>query len=193
MAEEDKKNDAPAAESDGDTPEGEEGTEGAEGENAPKSKKKLFIIIGGAVALLAIIGIVLFLFVLKPTPDEKTMDEGTEGLDINSLDGAQLENAPPVYKDLEPLSVNLLTERGNRFLKIKLTLEYAGPVDDVTYAEAVPRIEDDLNTYLRQLRPDDLKGTANIYKLKEDLLIRLGQSSHPLNLKNVLFRELIVQ
>jgi len=189
MADDDKKDDSPTEEAEGDTPEGEEGAA------APKSKKKLLIIIGGAVALIAIIVAVLFLFVFKSEPEETDAmaADGAGGVDINSIDGGALVIGPPVYKDLAPLNVNLLTERGNRFLKIKLTLEYQGPVDDVIYAEAIPRIEDDLNTYLRQLRPDDFKGTANIYKLKEDLLLRLGQSSHPLNLKNVLFRELIVQ
>ena len=47
--------------------------------------------------------------------------------------------------------------------------------------------------YLRELRAQDLSGSAGLFRLKEELLVRLNTSVAPAEVKDVLFREMLVQ
>ncbi len=99
-----------------------------------------------------------------------------------------------VFFDLPELLVNLNSNsRRPSFLKITVSLELENP-DDVTRIESVkPRIIDNFQVYLRELRIDDLRGSAGIYRLREELLARVNVSVHPATVKNVLFKEVLVQ
>jgi len=57
----------------------------------------------------------------------------------------------------------------------------------------MPRILDNFQVYLRELRLDDLKGSAGMYRLREELLLRVNAAVQPVQVKDVLFREMLVQ
>jgi flagellar FliL protein len=57
----------------------------------------------------------------------------------------------------------------------------------------MPRIIDNFQVYLRELRLDDLRGSAGIYRLREELLMRVNTAAQPVHVKDVLFREMLVQ
>ena len=57
----------------------------------------------------------------------------------------------------------------------------------------MPRILDEFNVYMRELRPEDLDGAAGIFRLKEELLMRINQAVAPTRVKDVLFQEFLVQ
>ena len=59
--------------------------------------------------------------------------------------------------------------------------------------EQLPRVLDGFQTYLRQLRPEDLDGSAAMLRLKEELLRRLNLAIQPPVVKDILFKEIIVQ
>lgn len=112
---------------------------------------------------------------------------------------AKPEGPPPVggatvFYDMPELLVNLSdTNRRSVFLKIRVSLEL-GSAQDVPKVEAVmPRIIDNFQTYLRELRVEDLKGSAGMYRLREELLIRVGAASAPARINDVLFKEMLVQ
>jgi flagellar FliL protein len=46
---------------------------------------------------------------------------------------------------------------------------------------------------LRELRVEDLSGSASVYRLKEELLRRVNLAVEPVKVKDVLFREMIIQ
>ena len=54
----------------------------------------------------------------------------------------------------------------------------------------MPKIIDNFQTYLRELRIDDLKGSAGMYRLREELLIRVNAGAAPIKIKDVLFKEM---
>ena len=56
-----------------------------------------------------------------------------------------------------------------------------------------PRIIDHFQVYLRELRVEDLRGSAGIYRLREELLARVNAAVKPTKVENVLFREVLVQ
>ncbi|MFX9073467.1 flagellar basal body-associated FliL family protein, partial [Acinetobacter baumannii] len=59
--------------------------------------------------------------------------------------------------------------------------------------QTLPRIIDNFQVYLRELRLDDLKGSAGMYRLREELLLRVNMAAQPVKIKDVLFKEMLVQ
>ena len=57
----------------------------------------------------------------------------------------------------------------------------------------LPRIVDNFQVYLRELRLDDLRGSAGVYRLREELLARVNTAVRPAKIKDVLFKEMLVQ
>jgi flagellar FliL protein len=57
----------------------------------------------------------------------------------------------------------------------------------------MPRIMDNFQVYLRELRIEDLKGSAGMYRLREELLVRVNAAAAPAKVRDVLFKEMLVQ
>ena len=57
----------------------------------------------------------------------------------------------------------------------------------------MPRVMDAFQTYLRELRPTDLDGSAGLYRLKEELTRRVNAAVAPNRITAVLFKEIVVQ
>jgi flagellar FliL protein len=174
--------------------------DGGEGD-APKAgggKKKLIIIAGAAVLVLALAGGGAFFFL---SGGEKHA-EGGEGGEHGEVAAAEEEHkeepvdphAPPVFVVLPEILVNLTTsERRPSFLKLGLTLELNKAEDLAEFNKVSPRITDAFQVYLRELHATDLKGSAGSYRLREELLTRVGAVAHPLKIRDVLITDLIVQ
>ena len=160
-------------------------------ETAPKAggKKKLLIIVG-LVILLIVGGLAAAYFtgLLDPVIEMITGDEAAEGGSEETT-----ESGPTVFYDLQEILVNLNTGGGkSTFLKIRVSLELQKA--DIPKIESImPRIVDNFQTYLRELRIDDLKGSAGMYRLREELLIRVSAAAAPTKIKDVLFREMLIQ
>jgi flagellar FliL protein len=172
--------DANAAALDGE-PEVEEGAEGEQ----PKSKFKLklppmkFLIIGAAALVLIGGGVGAYFFFFSAPPEHK----------------AEAHVVPAVFVDLPEILVNLSNPSGERtqYLRIKVVLELPDQkmVEQIT--PIMPRVMDAFQTYLRELRPSDLDGSAGLYRLKEELTRRVNVSIAPARINAVLFKEIVVQ
>lgn len=164
-----------------------ESEEGQEGEQpaAKKSKKKLIII---AVILLVLIGGGVAGFLLMSGKSEEHKEEEI-ALDEH---GNPVNNS--VYYTLPQFLVNLnATGKSQVFLKTTVILE-VGKQSDIPYIESnMPRLVDGINTYLRELRSSDLAGSAGIQRLREEILLRVNKTIAPVEVKDVLFKEIIVQ
>ncbi|MDG2033306.1 MAG: flagellar basal body-associated FliL family protein [Rhodospirillales bacterium] len=149
-------------------------------------KKKLLIIVG-AVFLLLIGGgaAAYFTGLLDPLlgDSEEASAEGVAG-----GEGAA------VFLDLDEMIVNLNTSgRRQTLLKIKVALELASQADLVTIQTVMPRVVDNFQTYLRELRVDDLSGSAGLYRLREELLTRVNVAVQPAKVNAILFKEMLIQ
>jgi len=101
---------------------------------------------------------------------------------------------PSVYYDLPDMLVNLNTRDSRQhFLKISVSLELSSQEDVVAVEEIMPRIIDNFQVYLRELTLDDLRGSAGLYRLREELLRRVSTASGSAGVRDVLFREMLVQ
>lgn len=152
-------------------------------------KKKLIIIIA-VVLLLAIGGIAAAYFtgLLQPIIELITGEE----VAVEEEEKVEKENA--VFFPLEELIVNLNTGgRKSTFLKIRISLELADGGDISRIESVMPRIMDNFQVYLRELRIEDLKGSAGMYRLREELLTRVNAAVAPAKIQDVLFKEMLVQ
>jgi len=161
-----------------------------EGESPPKKKfsGKMIVLIAAPILLLLIVGAVLyFLGVLDPLLG-KTEEMGEE-------EEMVVEPLPVGhFHDLPNLIVNLReTGRKPTFLKLAISLELNTPEDVAAIDQVMPRIIDNFQIYLRELRIDDLRGSQGLHRLREELLRRVTVAARPIEVRDVLFREMLVQ
>ena len=146
----------------------------------PKSKFKLIVMI---VAVLAVLGggaASYFLFFRHHGEEQK----------------AEAPQAkPPVFVDVPDMLVNLVGAPGDRvqYLKVKLVLEVKEEKQVEAIKPNLPRVTDIFQTYLRELRPADLNGSAGLFRLKEELTRRVNNAVAPIQVSAVLFKEIVVQ
>jgi flagellar FliL protein len=101
---------------------------------------------------------------------------------------------PTLFVDLPEMLVNLNTgSRTQSYLKLKVALELDDPAVPPKLDQVMPRVLDSFQVYLRELRSDDLGGSAGLYRVKEELLLRVTAAVQPLAVKDVLFKEMLVQ
>ena len=99
-----------------------------------------------------------------------------------------------IFMDLPDMLVNLQsTGRKQSFLKIHVALELENPADQPKVDAVMPRIVDSFQVYLRELRTDDLQGAAGMHLLREELLSRVSLAVQPVKVKDILFREILIQ
>ena len=102
--------------------------------------------------------------------------------------------APPVYLDLPEIIANL---NGNAqrpsYVKLNVRLELARAQDAERIRQVMPRIQDMFQTYLREMRPEELRGSAGSYRLREELLGRANIAVAPAHINAVLFIQMLIQ
>lgn len=99
-----------------------------------------------------------------------------------------------VFYDLPEMIVNLVSNtKKPAYLKIHLSLELDENEDIVTLERLLPRVIDHFQVFLRELRVDDLNGSAGIYRIKEELLRRVTIAVYPVEIRDVLFKEMLIQ
>jgi flagellar FliL protein len=115
-------------------------------------------------------------------------------------DGQKKEQAaaqpakPAVFYNLPEMLVNLNSGgRRTSFLKISVSLELENATDIPRIEAVMPRIVDNFQIYLRELRVEDLRGSAGLYRLREELLARVNNAAQPARVNDVLFKEMLVQ
>jgi flagellar protein FliL len=152
---------------------------GAEAVRPPRGKLKLII---AAVGLLVIIGAsATWFFVFRHSGEEMHAEAPPP--------------KPPSFVEVPDMLVNLVGAPGERvqYLKVKVVLE----VKEEKLVEAIkpsmPRVTDIFQTYLRELRPADINGSAGLFRLKEELTKRVNLAVAPTQVSAVLFKEIVVQ
>lgn len=105
-----------------------------------------------------------------------------------------VEQTPSLFLKLPELLVNLNTKnRRQNYLKVVVTLEIGKPEDLKKLEEMQPKIIDAFQVYLREVRPEDMKGSTGIYRLREELLRRVSVIVQPIEVRDVLFQDVVMQ
>ncbi|MGC8476718.1 MAG: flagellar basal body-associated FliL family protein [Acetobacteraceae bacterium] len=102
--------------------------------------------------------------------------------------------SPPVFITLPPMIANMNTSPSRpRYIKLKAEIEVSAGKDAAAVTRLMPRIVDLFQTYLREVRPGDLRGAAGTYRLREELINRADVAVAPARIRDILFVQMIVQ
>ena len=159
----------------------EDKTEGGEGAAAPKKGKlKLIIAIVGFLVVVGG-GAGGWFFFMRGHGEEQHAEAPPP--------------KPPSFVDVPDMLVNLVGAPGERvqYLKLKLVLEVKEEKQVEAIKPALPRVTDLFQTYMRELRPSDLNGSAGLFRLKEELTKRVNLALAPNQVNAVLFKEVVIQ
>jgi flagellar FliL protein len=100
----------------------------------------------------------------------------------------------PVFFDMPDIAANLnATGRRASYIRLRSKLELSKPEDAAAVQAAMPRLLDLFNTYLREMRPEELRGSSGTQRLREELIARANLSIAPARVTDVLFTELLLQ
>jgi flagellar FliL protein len=105
-------------------------------------------------------------------------------------------NGAPVFWPAKPMEilVNLRTDNPRpTFLKLSVSLELERAEDGAKIGDVMPRVTDTFQVYLRELRADQLQGSAGLLRVREELLARINAAVRPVRVKDVLFTEMLIQ
>jgi flagellar FliL protein len=195
-----------------------EGEAGADGEDAAAGgKKKLpmkMLIIAGVAGVLVLGGggAGAYMF-MKPKPaaeadahgahgekaakpkKPKKKDGGHGGGDKPEAGAATVKEGPDgvVFYTLPDIVVNMQTADGRAtFLKLKLTFELPDHEIVEVLNPNMPRLQDMFQTFLRELRPEDLQGSQGSYQLRMEILRRVNLVVAPSKVNAVLIEEMLI-
>lgn len=148
------------------------------------SKKKL-IIFAAPVLLIGIVAGLWFSGVLPKLVGMKHEDQIAREASKPSV---------PVFVDLPDMIANLNSPSNKpSYIKLQTRLEVSRQEDAEKIKQAMPRLQDIFQTYLREMRPEELRGSPGIYRLREELLGRANVAVAPVKVNDVLFTQLLIQ
>lgn len=128
----------------------------------------------------------------KAEGGKKEGGHGEKKAEKHSDDGCDTGEA--VFLEIPNMLVNLSgPDEQPRYLRLKVQLELANDSDMEAVKNVMPRVVDQFQTYLRELRIKDLRGSAGIYRLQMELLSRVNAAAYPTEVKDVLFQEILIQ
>ena len=167
----------------GEKPEGEGAAPAPTGFKRFLTKKMLMIIVPVLVLVLGGGGAGAYFFLFKKA------DGGEAAHHEEPL-------TPPkvAFSDMQDILVNIQSSDGTpAYLKLGLSLELEDEEQKTALAPLMPRITDQFQAYLRELRLDDLKGSAGVLRLKEELLRRVNVAAAPYHVRDVLLKDMLIQ
>lgn len=130
----------------------------------------------------------------KEEKGEKGGHGGAEGDDKES--GIKVTEGPngEAFMTMPDILVNITTS-DNRpvFLKLRLTLQTKDAEVADAIKPALPRIKDQYTGFLRELRMEDLAGSAGYSRLQLELLKRVNLAVAPAQVDAVLIEEMLIQ
>jgi flagellar protein FliL len=177
---------------------GQEGEGGEEGKKGGLNAKKILLFI--VLPLFLLVGLgggLYFTGTLDKFMGKKEGEASAKGGHGGGEHGEAAEGEGGIgshFLEIPNMLVNLSSPDGQpRYLRLSVQLELESEADRVAVEGVMPRVVDQFQTYLRELRVKDLRGSAGIYRLQMELLSRVNAAAYPIEVKDVLFQEILIQ
>lgn len=156
--------------------------EAGEAEAKPRGSKKKLILLAVPLLLGGAGAGVWFSGILSPAPPPPAAEAEPQPV-----------NRQPVFVNMPDITANLNAPGRRAFIRVKSQVEVASPADAAALQAAMPRLVDLFTTYLREVRPEELRGSAGTHRLREELIARANIAAAPARVTDVLFTEILVQ
>ncbi|MFZ6744179.1 flagellar basal body-associated protein FliL [Undibacterium sp. JH2W] len=152
---------------------------------AGKSKKKLLIIIAAVVFLLVAAGGGAALFLSKKNSAGKEKEHKTEPAKA------------PVFLALEPFTVNLQSDGGDKYLQISMTLQVQDEEQVNLIKANMPQVRSRLLLLLSSKDSTEILSSEGKEKLVNDIIEKVAQpftaKGEPQKVSGVFFTSFVVQ
>ncbi|BCA90313.1 MAG: flagellar basal body-associated protein FliL [Halomonas sp.] len=153
-------------------------------ESSGGSKKLLWVMI--ILVLLSSAGAAAAIYLVLDQRDSGEVQQQT------------VELTPPVFTRIEPFTVNLADDRyGSRLLYTGITLRVGNEQSKTIIEEHMPQVRSRLLILLSGKQANELTSTEGKEELAQAIISRLNvplsENQPPLDLREVLFTEFIVQ
>ena len=100
----------------------------------------------------------------------------------------------PIFMDMPDMIANLNGDpKRPSYLKLQSRLELSKAEDIDKIKQSMPRLLDLFQTYLREMRPEELRGSAGIFRLREELIARANVAVAPVKVNDILFTQILIQ
>jgi flagellar FliL protein len=156
---------------------------------------KILVLYGCAALLVLLIGGgagAYFMGMFDSASEEHALGKDGEAGGAHE-EGEEGENKT-VFYDLPEILVNLNSAgKKETYLKIRIALELKNAQTQTELEPLMPRVVDNFQVFLREMRVEDLSGSAGMIRLKEEMLQRINLSVQPLKVQDVLFKEMLIQ
>jgi len=168
-------------------------------------KKKLIIIIGAAVAVALVLGVVAFMMMGKGKKEgakegaesktEAKAEAGGEKKAEGGHGGGGKEGGAAVANvfALEPFIVNIYDGQELRYLKVKVELEMANPAVKAELEARLAPIRDAVLVLLSAKTLQDIQDVQGKTQLKEEILTAINKNIPPGKIAKVYFTDFVVQ
>ena len=164
-----------------------------EEEGAPeKMQHKKILLLTLPVVIIALAAVIIYftgladsLFAVKDTKNEQEQ----------SMEAEPLVDENAVFFEVPEMLLNLSVRQGQKpiYFKIKAVLELSSELDKAKVEKMLPRVVDSMQFYLREMRLEELQGSMGTYRLKEELTGRMNKILAPVQVKDVLLKEILIQ
>lgn len=151
--------------------------------NTSSTRPMTIIVIS---LLLVSMGAVAFFFapirqLITGNPDNVT---GSSLIDFKNI----------TFVDLPEILINLRTADGrSTFLKAQFTVECLTPESAHKIERIGPLLLDQFQVYLRELDLEDIRGSAGLLRIRQELINRANAIIAPERISNILFKEFLIQ
>jgi flagellar FliL protein len=163
-------------------------TDEIEAPPAKKGGKRMLTLIAAPLVVLLLVGSGLWFTGILP----HLLGMEKHGEKAGGAEAAR--SVPPSYIDIPEMIANLNSANHKpSYVKMAARVEVPKPEDVEKVRAALPRLQDMMQTYLREMRPEELRGSAGTYRLREELLVRANAAVAPAKVSDVLFTQMLVQ
>jgi flagellar FliL protein len=145
---------------------------------------KRFIALMAFIALFicVILGVAIFKFFGKSSEQE-----------VSKTKTSNAQNIADVFFDMDELIVNMSTSGNQKhYLKMIISLRLGSVQDKDVVAANLAVIQDSLYIFIKELRPQDFNSSGATLRFKEELIKRINKAIYPVEVKDVLFKEILV-
>ncbi|MBC3870257.1 flagellar basal body-associated protein FliL [Undibacterium oligocarboniphilum] len=157
----------------------------AEAAPTGKSKKKLIIIVTAVVVLLAAAGGGAAFFLSKKNSTSKDKEHKSEPAKA------------PVFLSMEPFTVNLQSDGGDKYLQVTMTLQVESDEQSTIIKANMPQVRSRLLLLLSSKEAGEIISTEGKDKLVEEIIEKINQpfspKGEPQKVTGVFFTSFVVQ
>jgi flagellar FliL protein len=112
---------------------------------------------------------------------------------IVNKDGSTTHKNVEDFYDMDEMVVNLAsTTNQRRYLKLRVSFRLAGAQDNQVVVDNARAIQDSFFVFLKELRAEDLSSSGATMRLKEELMKRVNKIIYPAEVRDLLFKEILV-